>query len=347
MFKLFSIIKEEIILQVTYFKSPSYFFFSIFMEISISNCTSILLSLPSKDPQENNCIIIIMMISSCFEPKLGDIGGWNSATSCAKKKTKRRQKKRREKVGKRVVCATVVRVYPMIGNSASEKPENLILPFARGTTRDSFPDQRTARLAGRDTTVASKNDSKQYCHGARTRKDFNFWSFRWNERRMRERKWKKKERKEKKNIPARCRSLTLPLFRFSLFFARWFLFFFSLSSLPLQIWCIQRSFSIPEGKVVRLAKEIIIQGVDNENYAGDGWYNRNSFPLCEHRPCLSTKRRLETSPPTNLHFEISLPRTSVRPQESYSVWPRLGLRVELMRGQNDWLTVMEMMKICV
>ena len=317
MFKLFSIIKDEIILQVTYFKSPAYFFFSIFMEISISNCTSILLSLPSKDPQENNCIIIIMMISSCFEPKLGDIGGWNSATSCAKKKTKRRQKKRREKVGKRVVCATVVRV------------------------------QRTARLAGRDTTVASKNDSKQYCHGARTRKDFNFWSFRWNERRMRERKWKKKERKEKKNIPARCRSLTLPLFRFSLFFARWFLFFFSLSSLPLQIWCIQRSFSIPEGKVVRLAKEIIIQGVDNENYAGDGWYNRNSFPLCEHRPCLSTKRRLETSPPTNLHFEISLPRTSVRPQESYSVWPRLGLRVELMRGQDDWLTVMEMMKICV
>lgn len=36
----------------------------------------------------------------------------------------------------------------MIGNSASEKPENLILPFARGTTRDSFPDQRTARLVG-------------------------------------------------------------------------------------------------------------------------------------------------------------------------------------------------------
>ena len=158
---------------------------------------------------------------------------------------------------------------------------------------------------------------------------------------------KKKERKEKKNIPARCRSLTLPLFRFSLFFARWFLFFFSLSSLPLQIWCIQCSFSIPEGKMVWLAKEIIIQGVDNENYAGDGWYNRNSFPLCEHRPSLSTKRRLETSPPTNLHFEISLPRTSVRPQESYSVWPRLGLRVELMRGQDDWLTVMEMMKICV
>ena len=78
--------------------------------------------------------------------KFGDIGGWSSATSCAKKK--RRQKKRREKVGKRVVCATVVRVYPMIGNSASEKPENLILPFARGTTRDSFPDQRTARLVG-------------------------------------------------------------------------------------------------------------------------------------------------------------------------------------------------------
>ena len=202
MFKLFSIIKEEIILQVTYFKSPSYFFFSIFMEISISNCTSILLSLPSKDPQENNCIIIIMMISSCFEPKLGDIGGWNSATSCAKKKTKRRQKKRREKVGKRVVCATVVRVYPMIGNSASEKPENLILPFARGTTRDSFPDQRTARLAGRDTTAASKNDSKQYCHGARTRKDFNFWSFRWNERRMRERKWKKKGEKREEEYPS-------------------------------------------------------------------------------------------------------------------------------------------------
>ena len=320
------------------------------MEISISNCTSILLSLPSKDPQENNCIIIIMMISSCFEPKLGDIGGWNSATSCAKKKTKRRQKKRREKVGKRVVCATVVRVYPMIGNSASEKPENLILPFARGTTRDSFPDQRTARLVGWPAVIQRpprKTIVNNIVMEREREKTSIFDRFVETKGEWESGSGKKKERKEKKNIPARCRSLTLPLFRFSLFFARWFLFFFSLSSLPLQIWCIQRSFSIPEGKVVRLAKEIIIQGVDNENYAGDGWYNRNSFPLCEHRPCLSTKRRLETSPPTNLHFEISLLRTSVRPQESYSVWPRLGLRVELMRGQDDWLTVMEMMKICV
>lgn len=70
------------------------------MEISISNCTSILLSLPSKDPQENNCIIIIMMISSCFEPKLGDIGGWNSATSCAKKKQNEDRKKGGRRLGK-------------------------------------------------------------------------------------------------------------------------------------------------------------------------------------------------------------------------------------------------------
>lgn len=77
------------------------------------------------------------------------------ATSCAKKG------------GKGRLCDGL-RVYPMIGNSASEKPENLILPFARGTTRDSFPDQRTEPngwVTGRDTTL----DSKQYCDGA---KDF-------------------------------------------------------------------------------------------------------------------------------------------------------------------------------
>lgn len=77
------------------------------------------------------------------------------ATSCAKKG------------GKGRLCDGL-RVYPMIGNSASEKPENLILPFARGTTRDSFPDQRTepnSWVTGRDTTL----DSKQYCDGA---KDF-------------------------------------------------------------------------------------------------------------------------------------------------------------------------------
>ena len=346
MFKLFSIIKEEIILQVTYFKSPSYFFFSIFMEISISNCTSILLSLPSKDPQENNCIIIIVLISSCFEIRWHRRMKQRNFLRKKKTKTEKKEGEGWEKGRLCDGCAGLSNDWKL----GVRKARKFDSSFREGHNTWQFSWSKNSafgRVAGRDTTAASKNDSKQYCHGARTRKDFNFWSFRWNERRMRERKWKKKERKEKKNIPARCRSLTLPLFRFSLFFARWFLFFFSLSSLPLQIWCIQRSFSIPEGKVVRLAKEIIIQGVDNENYAGYGWYNRNSFPLCEHRPCLSTKRRLETSPPTNLHFEISLPRTSVRPQESYSVWPRLGLRVELMRGQDDWLTVMEMMKICV
>lgn len=77
------------------------------------------------------------------------------ATSCAKKGGG----------GKGRLCDGL-RVYPMIGNSASEKPENLILPFARGTTRDSFPDQRTEPngwVTGRDTTL----DSKQYCDGAK------------------------------------------------------------------------------------------------------------------------------------------------------------------------------------
>lgn len=96
--------------------------------------------------------------------------GWNGATSCARKKKKRKTEKRVEK-GR--LCDGL-RVYPMIGNSASEKPENLILPFARGTTRDSFPDQRTTRLSrmvGRLAVIqrrAARKTGKQHCHRAKT-----------------------------------------------------------------------------------------------------------------------------------------------------------------------------------
>lgn len=83
---------------------------------------------------------------------------------------------------------------------------------------------------------------------------------------MRERKEKRKGGGE--GYP-RCRSLTLP----------------SLSS----------DLMHPTLVPIHEGKEIIIQGVDNENYAEDGWFNGNSFPLCEHRPFLSTKRSFETS----------------------------------------------------
>lgn len=171
------------------------------MEISISNCTSILLSLPSKDPQENNCIIIIVLISSCFEIR------WHRRMKqrnfLRKKKTKT-EKKEGEGWEKGRLCdgCTGLSNDWKLGVRKARKFDS---SFREGHNTWQFSWSKNSafgRVAGRDTTAASKNDSKQYCHGARTRKDFNFWSFRWNERRMRERKWKKKGEKREEEYPS-------------------------------------------------------------------------------------------------------------------------------------------------
>lgn len=236
----------------------------------------------------------------------------NSATRRMKQRNFLRKKKRRQKkirgerrVEKGRLCDGL-RVYPMIGNSASEKPENLILPFAGGTTRDSFPDQRTARLSRMVGWLAviqrpPRKTSKQYCHRAKTRKDFNFWSFRETlKRKENKRASEKKEERERERIRVEKKNILLSLANSSFisflppFFARWF-FFLLLFFLLFLLWCIQRSFQSLEkwfeGNYCRASST----GVDNENYAEDGWYNRNSFPLCEHRPFLSAKVRI--SPP--------------------------------------------------
>lgn len=61
-----------------------------------------------------------------------------------------------------------LRVYPMIGNSTSEKPENLILPFPitgqRVTVfliKEQGAFEPNGWLTGRDTTCAAQGQSKR------------------------------------------------------------------------------------------------------------------------------------------------------------------------------------------
>lgn len=158
---------KKIILQATqYFKSPSSRYGNFNFKLNFDS------SLPKKNikiiyRRENNCSRnhYAEHIGSCFEPKL--------VTRARMKRRKKNKKGRQKKGGEKDRLCDGLRVYPMIGNSASEKPENLILPFARGTTRDSFPDQRTTRLSrmvGRLAVIqrpprrAARKTGKQHCH---------------------------------------------------------------------------------------------------------------------------------------------------------------------------------------
>lgn len=214
--------KKIIILQATqYFKSPSSRYGNFNFKLYLDS------SLPKK---EQNIFIDEKItrsrnhyaehIGSCFEPKLVTRARMKRRNFLRKKKKKRKTEKRVEK-GR--LCDGL-RVYPMIGNSASEKPENLILPFARGTTRDSFPDQRTTRLSrmvGRLAVIqrrAAWKTGKQHCHRAKTLQFLIVSLKRWRRTSERESEWGRNEERRGGVSLGILRSLTLPLSRFSLSF---------------------------------------------------------------------------------------------------------------------------------